>query len=812
MSRAPPRAHATRDTPPRAMPPDYVLIEIDDALDHAGGAIPTSAMLRWPDPVLALPAPAPAPATADVSEEAAPPPSPAAPAVDLADLAAATPWPVPTSLDLDPAVAIAGGPAAATSEPVVLDLTEASSESLFQSANSDLGILPSSSPEPRYVGVVFEKTRFTSLDPSISAHPWSVNRRHGNALNGVFFATEEEAARAHAEIRGWTEPRLRADSLWHRYHEMVPAAERNVSDDRVVRFKRKTPESQYVGVQILRNRVRSLDENLARLPWRANFRDGSAAYFATEEEAARAYAKHRGWTEPVLRKDYDHSAAIRAGIAARRKYAAAAAPDADEELARRLQHGGPLTRSARGMKIEPVVELSEDSDSDSDSERESGNEDVEEKPAGRPCTSKYVGVSAGRHNWRVRHKSKQIGSYATEIEAARAFADRVGSSELVLRDPDKWCKTLSPPSRPVAKHDSNPTPPPPGPGAELVGAKVSRLVVPVDGNGKTCGEAYREEGVVIGYSSDSTEYGNVYNVKYVDGDEEEEEEEDLIFEELLLVLKEDRAPAASVEVATIFTNAIIKTKGCPKKAILDRLRNYTSTIKAGGNVWFGGFETVTDAMNREAFQPVVFDASWGEHKFGYHFPTRWGAAAAHDIFVRVLQSYGVGTIKGTRTNYKPDLPWHELVGIMLAGANDRFRDDEDAAAATEKKKPAAAAAADPVVKPATPASKRRKAPSAMMPTARPVKPKPATSGDDDESEDSTSFARAKKRVKTEAAASGGGAGGAAAVGGGASGGGGRSIENAFKELNEWLAAGIIDVDDYAEMKKEVKKAWMTQIG
>jgi hypothetical protein len=67
-------------------------------------------------------------------------------------------------------------------------------------------------------------------------------------------------------------------------------------------------------------------------------------------------------------------------------------------------------------------------------------------------------------------------------------------------------------------------------------------------------------------------------------------------------------------------------------------------------------------------------------------------------------------------------------------------------------------------------------------------------------------------VKTEAVASGGAAGGAAAVGGGASGGGGRSIENAFKELNEWLAAGIIDVDDYAEMKKEVKKAWMTQIG
>jgi hypothetical protein len=125
----------------------------------------------------------------------------------------------------------------------------------------------------------------------------------------------------------------------------------------------------------------------------------------------------------------------------------------------------------------------------------------------------------------------------------------------------------------------------------------------------------------------------------VDEDEDEEEEEDLIFEELLLVLTEDRAPAASVEVATNFTNAIIKTKRCPKRAILDRLRRkYASTIKAGGNVQFGGFETVTDAMNRKAFQPLVFDASWGEHKFGYHFPTRWGAAAAHDIFVRVLQS------------------------------------------------------------------------------------------------------------------------------------------------------------------------------
>ena len=85
-------------------------------------------------------------------------------------------------------------------------------------------------------------------------------------------------------------------------------------------------------------------------------------------------------------------------------------------------------------------------------EDESDGERAEVKPRGgrrwNP-KSKYFGVSQlkGR-KWKATHKNQFLGTFDTEVEAARAYRDRVGVQDFVLRDPKK---PFSDPKKPMRK-------------------------------------------------------------------------------------------------------------------------------------------------------------------------------------------------------------------------------------------------------------------------------------------------------------------------------------------------------------------------
>ena len=171
-------------------------------------------------------------------------------------------------------------------------------------------------------------------------------------------------------------------------------------------------------------------------------------------------------------------------------------------------------------------------------------------------------------------------------------------------------------------------------------------------------------------------------------------------------------------------------------------------------------------MDRKAFRPFVVDAANDTQDFCYHFPTRWGAAAAHDIFVWLLKE-GPGVKAGTRTNFKPDLPWHELIGIMLAGANDRFWDDEDTVAAgTIAKATVSAKALD-------------------------------ASPPDDDGEDAQLPAQPTAPAPAQPAAATGG---------------GRSIRDSLLEIKQWRSDGIIDEEDYKTWKMDLWVKYAEQVG
>ena len=55
--------------------------------------------------------------------------------------------------------------------------------------------------------------------------------------------------------------------------------------------------------------------------------------------------------------------------------------------------------------------------------------------------------------------------------------------------------------------------------------------------------------------------------------------------------------------------------------------------------------------------------------FQCHFPTRWGAAAAHDLLARALARYGSGAADET-INFPTNLSYDTLLGVVLGGADD----------------------------------------------------------------------------------------------------------------------------------------------
>tara|TARA_B100000475_G_scaffold63221_1_gene44648 strand:+ start:61 stop:810 length:750 start_codon:yes stop_codon:yes gene_type:complete len=84
--------------------------------------------------------------------------------------------------------------------------------------------------------------------------------------------------------------------------------------------------------------------------------------------------------------------------------------------------------------------------------------------------------------------------------------------------------------------------------------------------------------------------------------------------------------------------------------------------------WLHGFQELVHEEGTDCYEAKIDDAKGRAHHFAFHFPTRWGAAAAHDVLARRLEYYGPGLKKGTRRNFASDISWDVLVGILVAGA------------------------------------------------------------------------------------------------------------------------------------------------
>ena len=141
--------------------------------------------------------------------------------------------------------------------------------------------------------------------------------------------------------------------------------------------------------------------------------------------------------------------------------------------------------------------------------------------------------------------------------------------------------------------------------------------------------------------------------------DEDDDEDGMTFEELLLILAADHDRKAQVSPETWALARGILSLADPMQAVRQfrvRSRGYT------------GFSTLANPDRPDCFEAKIQDASGGKHHFAFHFPTRWGAAAAHECLARRLEFFGPGVKPGTRRNFSLDTPWEALVGILIAGA------------------------------------------------------------------------------------------------------------------------------------------------
>ena len=141
--------------------------------------------------------------------------------------------------------------------------------------------------------------------------------------------------------------------------------------------------------------------------------------------------------------------------------------------------------------------------------------------------------------------------------------------------------------------------------------------------------------------------------------DEDDDEDGMTFEELLLILAADHDRKAQVSPETWALARGILTLADPMQAV----RQFR--VRSRG---FTGFSTLANPDRPDRFEAKIQDASGGKHHFAFHFPTRWGAAAAHECLARRLEFFGPGVKAGTRRNFSLETPWEALVGILIAGA------------------------------------------------------------------------------------------------------------------------------------------------
>ena len=104
--------------------------------------------------------------------------------------------------------------------------------------------------------------------------------------------------------------------------------------------------------------------------------------------------------------------------------------------------------------------------------------------------------------------------------------------------------------------------------------------------------------------------------------DEDDDEDGMTFEELLLILAADHDRKAQVYPETWALARGILTLADPMQAVRQFRRGVETKV-------FTGFSTLANPDRPDRFEAKIQDASGGKHHFAFHFPTRWGAAAAH---------------------------------------------------------------------------------------------------------------------------------------------------------------------------------------
>lgn len=219
----------------------------------------------------------------------------------------------------------------------------------------------------------------------------------------------------------------------------------------------------------------------------------------------------------------------------------------------------------------------------------------------------------------------------------------------------------------------NPRQPAHSPCMRLVGLAVEKESIWEGDDGPT-------RGVVTGFHESVPHWGETFDVLL----DENHLDAGLTFEELLLILANDSDKERSVSDETWALAMGLLRLDDPGSSLV--VRQFHQLYPR-----CSGFDRVDGKEGK--YEAKILDKKGRLHHFAYHFPTKWGAAAAHEILARRLEFHGPGVIRGTLRNFKPDAPWDALVGVLIAGAKWRPRvrsnatgDDHAESDAADKKR------------------------------------------------------------------------------------------------------------------------------
>lgn len=216
--------------------------------------------------------------------------------------------------------------------------------------------------------------------------------------------------------------------------------------------------------------------------------------------------------------------------------------------------------------------------------------------------------------------------------------------------PTKSARKFAPPSRALPQQPTQ------SPGRKLVGFEVARqYTCPRD----VGGQRRWTKGVVTAFHDDDEHWGETYDVSM----EDDMDDHGVTFEELLLILANEADKKSVVSEQSWALALGILRMADPTQAVRTFRKERHSP-----NARFAGFDTLVHPDGAECYEAKIQDANGGKHHFAYHFPTKWGAAAAHEILARRLEFHGPGVKGWTRRNFAPETPWEALVGVLIAGA------------------------------------------------------------------------------------------------------------------------------------------------